>query len=61
MADTKEILYLRKKLNEILSDNTSQPLKTIEKDTNRDNFMSASMALEYGIIDEIVSPDNRKK
>ena len=57
---TKEILYLRKKLNEILSDNTNQPLKTIEKDTNRDNFMSAKNALDYGIIDEIVSSKNRK-
>ena len=51
---TKEILYLKDKLNKILSANTGQTLSTIEKDTNRDNFMSSETALEYGIIDEIV-------
>lgn len=52
---TKEILYLRDKLNKILSDNTGKSIKTIEKDTNRDNFLSAEAALEYGLIDQIVS------
>jgi len=51
---TKEILYLRDKLNKILSNNTGQTIKTIEKDTNRDNFMSSETALEYGIVDEII-------
>tara|TARA_Y100000590_G_scaffold73155_1_gene80496 strand:- start:436 stop:1032 length:597 start_codon:yes stop_codon:yes gene_type:complete len=51
---TKEILYLKDKLNKILSANTGQTLSTIEKDTNRDNFMSSDTALDYGIIDEIV-------
>ena len=51
---TKEILYLREKLNGILSKNTGQTKKKIETDTNRDNFLSAEMALEYGMIDEIV-------
>ena len=51
----KEILYLKKKLNKILSKNTGQTVKTIEKDTDRDNFLSAQDALEYGLIDEIVS------
>jgi len=51
---TKEILYLRDKLNKILSVNTGQSVKTIEKDTNRDNFMSAEIALKYGLIDQIV-------
>ena len=51
---TKEILYLRDKLNKILSNNTGKSVKTIEKDTNRDNFMSAEVALKYGIIDQIV-------
>jgi len=51
---TKEILYLRDKLNNILSKNTGQTIKTIEKDTNRDNFMSSEIALEYGIVDEII-------
>ena len=51
---TKEILYLRDKLNKILSNNTGKSVKTIEKDTNRDNFMSAEVALKYGIIDQII-------
>jgi len=52
---TKEILYLKDKLNKILSDNTGQSIKTIEKDTNRDNFMSSETALEYGLVDEIIT------
>ncbi len=51
---TKEILYLRDKLNKILSDNTGQTVKTIATDTNRDNFMSSQDALKYGLIDEII-------
>jgi len=51
---TKEILYLRDKLNEILSKNTGQDIKTIQKDTNRDNFMSSQSALDYGLVDEII-------
>ena len=51
---TKEILFLSDKLNTILSNNTGKSVKTIEKDTNRDNFMSAEEAISYGIIDEIV-------
>lgn len=51
---TKEILYLRDKLNGILSKNTGQSIKTIERDTNRDNFMSSDKALKYGLIDEII-------
>ena len=51
---TKEILYLRDKLNGILSKNTGQTKKRIETDTNRDNFLSSEKALEYGLIDEIV-------
>ena len=52
---TKEILYLRDRLNRILSSNTGKSMKTIEKDTMRDNFLSAEKALKYGIIDQIVS------
>ena len=51
---TKEILYLKNKLNAILSHNTGQDIQTIEKDTNRDNFLSAESALNYGLVDEIV-------
>jgi ATP-dependent Clp protease protease subunit len=52
---TKEILFLKEKLNKILSVNTGKSVKTIENDTNRDNFMSADRALEYGLIDQIVT------
>ena len=52
---TKEILYLKDKLNNILSKNTGQSIKTIEKDTNRDNFMSSDKALKYGLVDEIIT------
>ena len=53
---TKEILFLRDKLNKILSKNTGQSIKKIESDTNRDHFMSAEKALDYGIIDKIIKP-----
>ena len=53
---TKEILYLREKLNKILSKNTGQTVKKIESDTNRDHFLSSEKALEYGIIDKIIKP-----
>ena len=51
---TKEILFLRKKLNKILADNSNNTIDNIEKDTNRDYFMDAKAALNYGLIDEIV-------
>ena len=57
---TKEILFLRKKLNKILADNTNNTVNTIEKDTNRDYFMDSRAALKYGIIDEIVSSQKGK-
>jgi ATP-dependent Clp protease protease subunit len=57
---TKEILYLRDKLNKILSDNTGQTVRTISDDTNRDNFMSSEDALKYGLIDEIIKSPNKK-
>lgn len=50
----ERILKLRDKLNKILSNNTGKDLKIIEKDTDRDNFMSAEEALKYGIIDKIL-------
>ena len=50
----KEILSLRERLNKILSSRTGQSLKTIAKDTDRDNFMSADEALKYGIIDKVL-------
>ncbi len=50
----ERILKLRDKLNHILAKNTKQSIKTVEKDTDRDNFMDAKEALEYGIIDKII-------
>lgn len=49
------ILKTREKLNRILSENTGQPLDIIDKDTDRDNFMSATEAAEYGLIDKVVT------
>ncbi|WP_242216704.1 ATP-dependent Clp endopeptidase proteolytic subunit ClpP [Bacillus cereus group sp. BfR-BA-01380] len=49
----KRILFLRDKLNKILSERTGQELEVIERDTERDNFMTAEKALEYGLIDKI--------
>ncbi len=51
----REILLMREKLNKILADHTGQPLKTIEKDTDRDNFMSAEDASKYGLVDAVLS------
>jgi ATP-dependent Clp protease, protease subunit len=50
----KRILFLRDKLNRILSDRTGQDLEVIERDTERDNFMTADRALEYGLIDKVL-------
>jgi len=50
----KEILRMKKSLNEILSKNTKQTVKKIEKDTERDFFMSSNEAMEYGLIDKVL-------
>jgi len=50
----REILYLRERLNKILSDRTGQTIETIAKDTDRDNFMSADQAQEYVLIDKVI-------
>lgn len=50
----QEILRMKAELNEILAQNTGQNIKTLEKDTDRDNFMSAAEAKKYGIIDEVL-------
>lgn len=49
------ILKIRDKLNKILAEQTGKPLKTIEKDTERDNFMSAEEAEKYGLIDKVIT------
>ena len=51
----EHILRTRKKLNEILAKNTGQPIETIERDTDRDNFMTAEEALAYGLIDSVIT------
>ena len=55
----RHILKTREKLNEILADATGQPIELIERDTDRDNFMGAEEAKEYGLIDEIVENSNK--
>ena len=52
---TNHILHTKRKLNEILAANTGQPYDVIAKDTERDNFMTAQQALEYGLIDEVIN------
>ena len=54
---TKHILRQKEKLNKLLSEMTSQPLRKIKKDTDRDYFMNAYDALEYGLIDEVLTKD----
>ncbi|MBD3237236.1 MAG: ATP-dependent Clp endopeptidase proteolytic subunit ClpP [Candidatus Eisenbacteria bacterium] len=51
---TREILSLREKINEILAGHTGQPLERIQKDTDRNFFMSAEEARDYGIVDEVI-------
>ena len=48
------ILKMKDQLNKILSERTGQPLETIQKDTERDNFMSAAEAMAYGLIDKVI-------
>jgi ATP-dependent Clp protease protease subunit len=50
----KEVLYLKRKLNEMMAQHTGQPIERIEQDTDRDNFMSAEDALKYGMIDRVL-------
>jgi ATP-dependent Clp protease protease subunit len=51
----KEILFLKARLNEILAKHTDQKIETIEKDTDRDNFLSATQAVSYGIVDKVLT------
>jgi ATP-dependent Clp protease protease subunit len=51
----REILYLRERLNSILSEVTGQPVEKIARDTDRDNFMSGDQAVDYGLIDKVIS------
>jgi ATP-dependent Clp protease protease subunit len=57
----KEILRTRELINRILADHTGQPIEKIEKDTERDYFMSASEAKDYGLVDEVFDPKSSTK
>src|SRR5215475_8701309 len=50
----KEVLYLKRKLNEMMAAHTGQPIEVIERDTDRDNFMGAEDAVKYGLIDRVL-------
>jgi ATP-dependent Clp protease protease subunit len=54
----KEILAVRERLNKILAKHTGQSLETVQKDTDRDNFMSAEDSVEYGLIDQVLGERN---
>ncbi len=56
----REILKMRDRINEILAKHTGQPLEKIQKDTDRDYFMSAKEAQEYGLVDEVIIPQKNK-
>ncbi len=51
----KEVLYLKKRLNEMLAKHTGQPIETIERDSDRDRFMGAEDAVKYGLIDRVLT------
>jgi len=50
----KEILFMKQRLNEMLAMHTGQPIETIERDTDRDNFLSADAAVKYGLVDQVM-------
>jgi ATP-dependent Clp protease, protease subunit len=50
----KEILYVKQRLNEMLAKHTGQPIERIERDTDRDNFLSADESVEYGLVDKVL-------
>ena len=51
----KEILFLRERLNRMLSEHTGQSMEVIERDTERDRFMSAEQSVEYGLVDQVIT------
>ncbi len=54
----KEILFLKGRLNELMAKHTGQSIKTIEKDTDRDNFLSAEESVKYGLVDSVLTSRN---
>lgn len=57
----KEILYLKSRLNEIMAKHSGQSVETIERDTDRDNFLSAEEAVQYGLVDAVLTSRDNKK
>jgi len=57
----KEILKLRDRINEILAKHTGQSMDKIQKDTDRDYFMSSQESKDYGLVDEVILPESKKK
>ncbi len=57
----QEILTIKKKLNTLLAEHTGQPLEVLERDTDRDNFMSADQAVEYGLVDAVLNQRGETK
>ena len=55
MIHADHISHTRERLNKILAENSGQPLEVIQKDTERDNFMSAEQAVAYGLIDKVIA------
>ena len=51
----KEVLYLKRRLNEMMAQHTGQPMEVIERDTDRDNFMGAEEAVKYGLVDKVLT------
>ena len=56
----REILAIKDKLNRLMAEHTGQPLDVVSRDTDRDNFMSASEAVEYGLVDSVFSSRESK-
>ncbi|MCR4576733.1 MAG: ATP-dependent Clp endopeptidase proteolytic subunit ClpP [Clostridiales bacterium] len=56
LIHAEHMRFIKQRMNEELAKNTGKPVRTVEKDTERDNFMTAEQALKYGIIDEIIAP-----
>ena len=55
MIHADHIIKTKQKLNQILADNTGKPIDIIARDTERDNFMTAQEAMEYGLIDKVIT------
>ena len=54
----KEILFLKNRLNELLANHSGQSMETIERDTDRDNFLSGEEAVKYGLVDAVLTSRN---